>query len=30
MGEMEETDGFIDDRKAEGYEGINTASDNAV
>jgi hypothetical protein len=30
MGEMEETDGFVDYRKAEGYEGIDGTGDEAV
>jgi hypothetical protein len=30
MGEVEKANGFIDDRKAEGYEGIDGASDKAV
>ncbi len=30
VGEVEETDGFIDYRKAEGDQGIYTACDNAV
>jgi hypothetical protein len=30
VGEVEEADGFVDYRKAEGYEGINTACDYAI
>ena len=30
VGEVEETDGLINDREAEGYQGINTASNNTV
>lgn len=30
MSEVEETEGFIDDGKAMGHEGIDTACDNAV
>jgi hypothetical protein len=30
MGEVKKTNCFIDYRKAEGYEGINTARNDAV
>jgi hypothetical protein len=30
MGEVEETDGFINDREAEGYKGIDAACDNTI
>jgi hypothetical protein len=30
MGEMEETDGFVNDREAESYESINTTRNNSI
>jgi hypothetical protein len=30
VGKMEETDGFVNNREAQGYQGIDTACNNAV
>jgi hypothetical protein len=30
VGEMEETDGFVNDREAQGDKGVDAAYDNAV